>query len=156
MNETIRNEKELITTRIFDAPRDLVFEAWTKAEHLANWFGPDGFSITTKRFSAKPGGEWEFIMHGPDGTDFPNLIRFTKIVRPKSIEYIQMSDASSEEDAFFVELSFSEVEGKTKFVMKMTFKDKEFLDHVINEFGALEGQKQTLTRLKKYLNKLHS
>lgn len=156
MNETIRKEKELLTTRVFDAPPALVFEAWTNAKHLANWFGPDGFSITTKRFSAEPGGEWEFTMHGPDGRDYPNLIRFTKIDKPTRIEYIQMGDVSSEEDAFFVELDFTESDGKTKFDMKMTFRDKEFLDHVINEYGALEGQKQTLNRLKNYLIELKS
>ncbi len=156
MDETIRNDKELYTSRVFNAPPALVFETWTKSEHLANWFGPDGFTITTKRFSSVPGGEWEFTMHGPDGRDYPNLIRFTKIVKPKRIEYIQMGDPSSEEDAFFVELDFTESDGKTKFEMKMTFRDKDFLDHVINEYGALEGQKQTLNRLKKYLTELNS
>ena len=154
MNETIRKEKELITTRIFNAPRELVYEAWTDPEHLAHWFGPDGFSITTKRFSATVGGEWEFIMHGPDGRDYPNLIRYITLTPPELIEYMQMGDAGSEEDAFHVEIKFSETEGKTKLEMHMTFKDKEYLDLVIREYGALEGQKQTLSRLENYLAEL--
>ena len=151
MSETVRKEKELITTRVFEAPRELVFDAWMDPEHLTNWFGPEGFTITTKRWSAQPGGEWEFTMHDPDGTDYANLIRFIKIDRPEPIEYLQMEDESTKDDAFHVVVSFSEVNGKTKLVMHMRFRDKEYLDHVINEYGALEGQKQTFDRLTEYL-----
>ncbi len=153
MNETVRKDQQLITTRIFDAPIELVFETWTDPDHLAHWFGPDGFTITTDKFELKEGGEWKFMMHGPDGIDYPNLIRFQKIDRPHLLEYLQMSDENSD-DAFYVIVSFSEMDGKTKMVMDMSFKTKEDLDYVIEEFGALEGQKQTIGRLEQYLTSL--
>ena len=153
MNETIRKDQQLITTRVFQAPQELVFEAWTDPEHLAHWFGPDGFTITTEKFELKVDGEWKFMMHGPDGVDYPNLIRFKKIERPELLEYLQMSDEHSD-DTFYVIVSFSEMDGKTKMVMDMSFKTKEDLDYVIEEFGAMEGQEQTLGRLEAYLTSL--
>ena len=65
-------EREIVITREFDAPCDLVFDAWTKEEHLSKWWGPRGFTTTFQKFDMKPGGTWQFIMHGPDGVDFPN------------------------------------------------------------------------------------
>ena len=152
IEETTRTEKRLLTTRVFDAPQQLVYEAWTNTHHLEQWFGPKGFTITTRRFAAEVGGEWEFIMHGPDGTDFYNLIRFTKLQPYSTIEYQQMGDGSQEDDTFFVVVNLSEADGKTKFVMDMTFKSKDYLDMVIEKYGALEGQKETLNRLRNYLS----
>ena len=60
-------EREIVITRVFDAPRDLVFDAWTKEEHLSKWWGPQGFTTTIQKFEMKPGGTWQFIMYSPDG-----------------------------------------------------------------------------------------
>ena len=68
--------RSIVTTRLVDAPRDLVFEAWSDVEHLKHWWGPNGFTTTTSEFDFRPGGVWRFVMHGPDGTDYPNLIVF--------------------------------------------------------------------------------
>lgn len=76
---------EIVVTRVFDAPRDLVFDAWTKEEHLSKWWGPQDFTITIHQFDMKPGGTWEFIMHGPDGVDFPNTNVFVEINKPERI-----------------------------------------------------------------------
>ena len=65
--ETQVGEREIVITRVFDAPRDLVFDAWTKEEHLSKWWGPRGFTTSFQKFDMKPGGTWQFIMHGPDG-----------------------------------------------------------------------------------------
>ena len=62
---------EIVVSRVFDAPRELVFHMWTSAEHLGNWWGPHGFTITTHSIDVRPGGEWRFVMHGPDGTESP-------------------------------------------------------------------------------------
>ena len=79
--------RSISATRLFDAPADLVFDMWTDPKHLANWWGPRGFTITTHEFSFKPGGTWRFIMHGPDGRDYKNEIVFREIARPKRITY---------------------------------------------------------------------
>src|SRR6185369_4961866 len=65
-------DREIITARVVNAPRELVWQAWTDPKHLAAWFGPHGFRNTFHEFAPKPGGHWRFVMHGPDGTDYKN------------------------------------------------------------------------------------
>jgi uncharacterized protein YndB with AHSA1/START domain len=71
---TAQARQELILTRILGARRSLVFRAWTDPQHLARWWGPRGFTTTTHSMDVRPGGEWRFVMHGPDGTDYKNKI----------------------------------------------------------------------------------
>ena len=72
---------------MFDAPRELVFAALTDPKHLAQWWGPDGFTTTTSAFDFRAGGVWRFVMHGPDGRDYQNRITFDEIVTPERIVY---------------------------------------------------------------------
>ena len=74
-----QDPRSIIATRVLDAPRELVWTAWTKPEHLAQWWGPDGFSTTTSAYNLRPGGVWRFVMHGPDGRDYQNRITFDEI-----------------------------------------------------------------------------
>ena len=80
-------DREIATSRVFDAPRDLVWEAWTDPKHLARWYGPNGFTVTTHEMDVRPGGVWRLTMHGPDGTDYPNLTRYVEVVRPERLVY---------------------------------------------------------------------
>src|SRR3974377_1424041 len=82
-----RDPRCIVGTRVFHAPRDLVFSAWTDPKHLAQWGGPNGFTTTTYSFDMRPGGVWRFVMHGPDGRDYQNRITFEEIVRPERIVY---------------------------------------------------------------------
>ena len=75
--------RSIIGMREFDAPRDLVFAAWTDPKHLAQWWGPNGFTTTTMSFDLRSGGIWRFVMHGPDGRDYQNRITFEEIVPPE-------------------------------------------------------------------------
>jgi len=63
---------EIVSSREFEAPRELLFQAWTNPDLLARWWGPKGFTNTFHEFDMKPGGTWRFVMHGPDGVDYPN------------------------------------------------------------------------------------
>src|ERR1700730_9629904 len=67
-------DREIVISRVINAPRELVFEAFTEVRHLSRWWGPDGFTTTTRAFEFRVGGEWEFVMHGPDGTDYQRWI----------------------------------------------------------------------------------
>ena len=67
-------DREIVISRIIDAPRELVFEAFTDVRHLSRWWGPTGFTTTTRAFEFRVGGEWVFVMHGPDGTDYHCLL----------------------------------------------------------------------------------
>ena len=77
----------IITTREFDAPREPVWRAWSDPKHLAQWWGPDGFTITTSAFDIREGGVWRFVMHGPDGRDYDNRIIFDVIEKPARLLY---------------------------------------------------------------------
>ena len=79
--------REIVITRVVNAPRKLVFEAWTDTKHLAAWWGPTGFTTTTSAFNMRPGGVLRFVMHGPDGRDYQDRITYDEIVRPERIVY---------------------------------------------------------------------
>ena len=64
-------DRTIVTTRVIDAPRALVFKAWTDPAHIAEWWGPDGFTTTIREMDVRLGGAWRFMMHGPDGVDYP-------------------------------------------------------------------------------------
>ena len=66
-------DREIVIARVIDAPREVVFEAFTEARHLSQWWGPDGFTTTTRSFEFREGGVWDFVMHGPDGNRLPGV-----------------------------------------------------------------------------------
>ena len=72
-------DREIVVSRTIEGPRCLVFEAWSDIRHPSHWWGPDGFTTTTHSFEFRLGGVWDFIMHGPDGTDYPNRIEWREI-----------------------------------------------------------------------------
>src|SRR3954452_17398758 len=78
-------DREIVISRVIDAPPELVFEAFTEARHLSQWWGPEGFTTTTRAFEFRVGGVWDFVMHGPDGTDYQEWISWTEIVPPERI-----------------------------------------------------------------------
>jgi len=138
----------IVGTRVFDAPRELVFDTWTDAKHISNWWGPRGFTTTTKKMDVRPGGEWIFVMHGPDGTDYPNEIVYLEVVRPERIVYTH-----GPAPIFDVTVTFEEEGGKTKMTMRSIFASAEVRDQVAEEFGAVEGLYQTLDRLGEELTR---
>jgi uncharacterized protein YndB with AHSA1/START domain len=149
----LKGDREIAVTRTFDAPRDLVFRAWTEQRHLANWWGPNGFTITTKTFEFKEGGVWLFTMHGPDGRDYPNKIVFETIQRPGRLVYLHPGD-EGEGVEFRSVAEFEEVGGKTRVSMSMTFPSGKEREHVIRAYGALEGLGETITRLGEYVGSM--
>ncbi|MBW0435641.1 ATPase [Leptospira yasudae] len=152
-NNTSTADREIHATRIFNAPRDLVFKMWTEPEHINHWWGPRGFTNTFQEFDLKPGGVWRFIMHGPDGTDYPNLIVFLEIERPEKIVYKHGSDMEDHPGDFHVTVLFSEENGKTTLDMTMLFKTAEQRNETVEKYGAVEGLNQTMDRLAEYLAK---
>lgn len=142
--------RELINTRFFKAPRELVFEAWTKPEHVAHWFGPNGFTLTTHQMDVRPGGMWQYIMHGPDGTDYDNRVVYEEISRPERLVYLHGHDKDNDPEAFHVTVTFGEEDGGTRLTMRMVLATPEQREMVVG-FGAVEGGNQTLSRLDAYL-----
>lgn len=145
-------DREIVIERLFNAPKELVFEAWTNPQHVEKWWGPSGFSVTTHEIEIKQGGVWRFIMHGPDGTDYPNRIIFKEIEKPNKLVYTHDDDnADGPVSDFLTEVTFETKGDKTLLTMRSLFATAEARDLVIREFGAVEGGKQHLSRLEKFL-----
>jgi uncharacterized protein YndB with AHSA1/START domain len=149
--ELEQDPRALTGTRVFDAPRDLVWEAWTDPKHLAQWWGPNGFSTTTSAFDMRPGGVWRFVMHGPDGRDYQNRITFDEIVKPERIVYHHGGGGDVEPVQFKTIATFEDLGGKTRLTMQGVFPSAAELERVIREYGADKGMVQTLSRLEQYL-----
>src|SRR6187402_442876 len=81
-------DREIVISRSISAPRELVFEAFTEVRHLSQWWGPEGFTTTTRSFEFRVGAAWDFVMHGPDGTDYQEWISWTAIAPPERIELL--------------------------------------------------------------------
>ncbi len=141
----------IVTTRVFDAPRDLVWSAWTNPAHLAQWWGPDGFTTTTSAYDFRPGGVWRFVMHGPDGRDYQNVVTFDEIVRPERIAYRHGDEV--EPVRFRTTVMFEELGTKTRLVMRAQLPTAADRDRVIRDHGADSGARQTLARLAEFLAK---
>jgi len=141
--------RSIVTMRVINAPRELVFDAFTNPDHLARWWGPNGFSITTHAFDMRPGGEWRLTMHGPDGRDYENRIVYDEIVRPERIAYSHGGDGGAA--MFKSTITLEDLGGKTRLTMRGVFPTKKDRDRVAETYGAVEGAKQTLERLADFL-----
>lgn len=151
---TLTGDREITATRIFDAPRELVFQMWTDPQHIGQWWGPRGFTTTTYNMDVRPGGVWRFVMHGPDGTDYQNKITYVEIVKPERLVYEHGGDKECEPVNFKVTVTFEEQGGKTRLTMRMLFPSAAARDFTVEKYGAVEGLTQTLGRLEEYLAKM--
>lgn len=155
--ENDTSDRELKITRVFNAPRNLVWKAWTEPEHIAQWWGPTGFTNTIHKMDVKAGGTWDFIMHGPDGADYPNKIVFTEVVKPELLKYDHGSDDPNDPIRFKVTVNFVALDAKrTELHMHMIFQTKEMFDFVVQKHGAIEGNRQTMNRLEEYLKTMNA
>jgi uncharacterized protein YndB with AHSA1/START domain len=142
---------EIYITRIYDAPVQAVWDAWTDPEQVAMWWGPRGFTITTHSKDLRPGGHWKYTMHGPDGTDYPNTTYYFEVEKNKKLLY----DHGASDDRpplFRVTVLFSEIKGKTKMEMTMALPTPEAAVET-KKFIKKAGGNSTWDRLAEYLEK---
>ncbi|HEX7980964.1 MAG TPA: SRPBCC domain-containing protein [Gemmatimonadaceae bacterium] len=144
------SDREVVFTRSVDAPCERVWMIWTELRHLHQWWGPAGFTTTTHEFTFAPGGVWRFVMHGPDGTDYPNRIVFREIDPPSRIVYENGWDLPGMPLDFTVVVSFEPQGAKTRFSLHMTFRDADALRTAVERYGVMHGGIQTLDRLAQY------
>lgn len=147
-------DRELVFKRIFDAPREVVFAMWTDPKHVAQWWGPKGFSTTIQEMDVRAGGVWRLVMRGPDGTDYKNKIVFLEVEKPEHLVYKHGPEKGTEPVTFETMVTFAERGGKTELTMRMLFPSAEILDQVVKKYGAIEGANQTLGRLEEHLRNL--
>jgi uncharacterized protein YndB with AHSA1/START domain len=145
-------DREIVTTRLIDAPRELVFAAWTEAKHVGQWFGPDGFTTITHSMDVRPGGVWRFTMRGPDGKDWPNVVTYEEVVPPERLVYMHGDDR--EPDMFHTTVTFADEGGRTALTMRAVFKTAAARAQVVRENGAIEGAQQTVSRLERYVRSI--
>lgn len=140
-------KNELVITRTFDAPRKLVFKVWTDPEHVAQWWGPDGFKTTVQEMNVRPGGRWRYAMRGPDGKDYPFDGAYLEVTEPERLVFDGSIHGDSSQSVW-TEVTFTEQAGKTKVTVHQVFSFESAATR-----GASTGWNQQLDRLATYLAK---
>jgi uncharacterized protein YndB with AHSA1/START domain len=146
-------DREIVLTRVINAPRELIFEALGDKENIGTWWGPNGFRTTTHEMSFVTGGIWRYTMHGPDGTDYPNYVIYDEIVPPEKIVYTHGSHAG-DENAFISSILLEDLGGTTRVTISSLFQTVEARNFVVENFGAIEGGEQTLARMAEFVESL--
>ena len=164
MSETIQNstsawatwplDREIVLTRIIDAPRSLVYAAWTDPHQIVAWFGPDGLAIESKEIDLTPGGVWRFDMVAADGTRHGNRMTFLSMEAPAHIEVEHGSDQDDDPDRFRMLVTFDEQsDGKTVLTLRQMHPSRERRAWALG-FGAVEYGGQTLAKLVRHVTEL--
>jgi len=147
------SDREIVITRLIDAPVARVWRAWTDNDEIVKWWGPHGFSDETTAREFKPGGHWKHTMIGPDGTRFSNFTTYKEIEKEKRI--LLVNGGSKEDEAkgmgMLSEITFKAVGDKTEITMRSTMSTAAMRERVVKEFKAIEGGQQTLSRLNAFV-----
>ena len=143
-NDNVTN-RELRITKMLNAPVELVWEVWTNPEHIANWWGPTGFTNTIHTMDVAEGGEWRLTMHGPDGKNYPNKSIFVEIVQGKKIVFQHFNPN------YIATIVFAPEEKETLVEWTVQFETTELFETVVKVFKADEGLKQNVEKLTVYI-----
>jgi uncharacterized protein YndB with AHSA1/START domain len=144
----LTSDREIVASRILNAPRELVFQAFRNPSHLANWWGPKGFANTFSEFDFRPGGHWRFVMHGPDGTNYPNHSVFDEVVPPERIVFRHLDEMHE----FQMTILLTEQGGKTQFTWRMLHPTVEKCERV--KPFVVEANEQNFDKLEAELAKM--
>ncbi len=139
-------EREIRISRLLNAPVSLVWEVWTNPDHIKNWWGPNGFTNTITKMDLQEAGEWNLIMHGPDGTHYNNKSLFREVIKEKKLVYEHVSYPK-----FLATVEFESRGNQTLLNWQMLFDTQEDLIKVVKTFKADEGIKQNVEKLEAYL-----
>jgi uncharacterized protein YndB with AHSA1/START domain len=134
-------DREIVISRVIGAPRELVFEAFTRVRHLS------------RSFEFRVGGEWDFVMHGPDGTDYQEWITWREIVPAERIALLH-GESRDDPNAFESVLTFEPAGEQTRIVMRAVFPTKELRDEAVEKYHAIESGEQTLRNLAAYVTEV--
>src|SRR5207245_1527411 len=146
-------DREIVISQVINAPREVVFQAFTEVRHVSRWWGPDGFTTTTRAFEFRVGGEWDFVMHGPDGTDYREFITWTEILPPERIALLH-GEFRGDPNAFESVLTFAADGEATRIEMRTVFPTRELRDEAVEKYHAIERGQQTLSNLAAYVTEI--
>jgi len=152
------SDREFVMERTFDAPRELVWQAYTKAEHLIHWWGPKGWTLPVCKVDFRPGGVWHYCMRGPAGEESWGKAIYREIVEPERIVYLdifadEVGNPIEGAPEMLITMTFEEQGGKTKLTSHTLFPSAADLEAVL-KMGMEEGFTQTLDRLEEHLAKM--
>jgi len=148
-----RGDREIVMTRVFDAPRDLVFDALTQPELLKRWFGPHGWTLTECEVDLRVGGAWRFLSKGPDGRTMGMRGVYREIVPPERIQYTESFDEWAEQGSALITTTLAERDGRTTLTCVSLAPSREVRDAVIRT-GMEHGAAETYDRLADTLHSL--
>jgi len=141
-------DRELILQREVPYARELVWRAMTDPEHVNKWWGPDGFRNEEVTLDFRVGGEWRYVMVGPDGTRYPNLSLFTEIVAPSRLAY---DHGDGQRVWFETTVTLEATATGTLITLRQLYPSQAARDEVVEKYGAIEGGKQHLAKLEAYV-----
>ena len=141
-------DQEIVVPRLFDAPRELVFAAFTEREHVANWWVPSGTTI--HEYNGTPGGLWRYSMPGPEGEQYSFRVRFIEIDQPARLVYEYGEDAADASEPVRTSVTFEEENGKTRVTLQLLFATAAAREEAA-QYGAAAGAQQALRSLADYL-----
>jgi uncharacterized protein YndB with AHSA1/START domain len=144
---TMPSEREIVIRRAFDAPRTVVFEAWTKAEHVAQWWDPSGAPLAVCEIDLRQNGAFRFVNRGPDGTRHPFTGKYRDIVAPARLVFTTRSPSGAESIGTLV---FSEHDGTTTLTMTIECQSMADRDALLDMRIDI-GTTRTLDNLDEYL-----
>lgn len=147
LDEHLTGDRAMVITRVIEAPRERIFEAFTDPDQVDRWWGPDGFTTTTHEMDVRQGGLWLFTMHGPDGTDHANWVRYLEVPSPRRLVWDQGEEV--DQPPWFRSTVTLEEDGpgQTLVTLRTVFPTAKDRDHAVDTYDAVEGGKQTLARL---------
>jgi uncharacterized protein YndB with AHSA1/START domain len=148
---TTPSDREIEMTRLFDAPRELVFDAFSNPAHVPHWFGPRGWSVPVCEIDLRPGGSWRYVLRGPDGEEMGMSGVYKEIAPPERIVTTESFDDYPGES--LNTLTLTEEDGKTRYTVTVLYADMETRDAVLAS-GMSEGAAETLQRLAEHLESL--
>ena len=147
-------DREIVLARVIDAPRSIVYAAWTDPEQIQQWFGPEGMAIETKEIDLRPGGVWRFDMVASNGVRYSNRMVFLRLEAPARIEVEHGSDQEDDPGKFRMLVTFDEQsDGKTVLTLRQMHPSRERREAGIG-FGAVEYGGQTLEKLARHVAKV--
>jgi len=150
--ELQEDERTVASTRIFHAPRNMVYEAFADPKQVVEWWGPHGFTTTVIEMDLRPGGKWRIVMHGPDGTNYSNEMTFTAVLPNERVE---LDLVGGKEGAALVymhkTMTWQDEDGGTRLTLRSRFDSRELRDENVRIYGSVQGARDLLERLTSFL-----
>lgn len=152
---TIPSDREIVFTRALDAPRDLVFEAWTNPEHVRHWWGLRDSTMILCEADVRPGGSWRYVTTAKDGAEVPFTGVYQEVTPPERLVYTEVYDVEpfNSGDPAVNTVTFTEEEGGTLMTITTVYPSKEVRDFVLGT-GMESGAAESFDRLAEHLKTL--